>query len=285
MSFQATTWVIEHSQHKGSALLLLLMIANHAHSDGTNAFPSVEVLAKECRMSKRQIARILLELEKSGELGVDHSAGRKPHLYHLPLMNPDKMSSLNPDKMSSLESPTMTSRVANPDIFDTNHDISGSPYKEEQSIEPSRKVKRDTSAAGAARAEDPFYAAFREVFESSPADKLGGYGVLYQHKKADFIQLAKLKSAYNGNGALQQNWRRAIENYFSTPQTTHTLADLCTRFATFQLHALDRFGKPVQARDGFTAKERRTIEAARRIIEEEEERCGDQPQNRGLLGH
>jgi Helix-turn-helix domain len=69
MSAQAFSWVVEKSQHKGSALLLMLMIANHAHSDGTNAFPSIELLAKECRMSPRAIQYILSKyLIPSGEL-------------------------------------------------------------------------------------------------------------------------------------------------------------------------------------------------------------------------
>lgn len=165
--------VIENSRQKGSALLLLLMIANHAHADGTNSFPSIETLAKECRMSVRQVIRLVAALEKSGELQVERSAGRTAHRYVLSIPNPDKLSSTvraaapakrqarakrNPDKMagfnpdttaglnsdivSGSEAATLTSAATNPDKSDiptltnrvSNPDKSGIAYKEEPSI-------------------------------------------------------------------------------------------------------------------------------------------------------
>jgi hypothetical protein len=103
MSVQASGWVIQHSRHKGANLLCLLMIANHAHADGTGAYPSIETLAGECRMSERQIRRILALLEQSGELTIERDAGpRGVSLYSLPLVaQPDKMSTRLPDKMSA----------------------------------------------------------------------------------------------------------------------------------------------------------------------------------------
>jgi AraC-like DNA-binding protein len=62
------SWVIGHSPHGGSELLCLLMVANHAHADGTGAYPSVATLAAECRMSARQVTRLLHRLQDSGAL-------------------------------------------------------------------------------------------------------------------------------------------------------------------------------------------------------------------------
>ena len=113
MSFQAQNWVITYSKQKGSALLVLLMIANHAHSDGTNAFPSIKTLAKECRLSERQITRIVGQLEQSGELLIERSIGRTVHNYSISMiLNPDKMSLSNPVKMSGL---SLTNPTPNPD--------------------------------------------------------------------------------------------------------------------------------------------------------------------------
>lgn len=157
--------VIDNSRQKGSALLLLLMIANHAHADGTNSFPSIETLAKECRMSVRQIIRLVATLERSGELQVERSAGRTAHRYSLSIpnpdklsldaeakptrkkrsravANPDKMAEINPDKMAELDNATLTSEAVNPDRSAastltnrvSNPDKSGSAYKEEPSI-------------------------------------------------------------------------------------------------------------------------------------------------------
>jgi helix-turn-helix protein len=75
MSVQAISWVIDHSKHKGNPLVVLLMIANHARSDGTGAWPSVHTLAKESRLSDRTVQRCIATLSKSKELHVSKAAG------------------------------------------------------------------------------------------------------------------------------------------------------------------------------------------------------------------
>jgi hypothetical protein len=167
MSVQASSWVIEHSRQKGSALLVMLMIANHAHADGTNAFPSIQTLARECRMSARQITRIVAELERSGELQVERSEGRLSHRYALPFVqprqddrvaasdNPDKMTGLNPDKMSPLSASTLTNPTPNPDKSGVNPDIAMSPEPIEPSKEPKTKKGADAPPRREPKAFDP----------------------------------------------------------------------------------------------------------------------------------
>lgn len=96
LSVQAISWVIDHSQHKGNTFVVLLMIANHARSDGTGAWPSVQTIAKESRLSRRTVQRCVhrLSLPWSGrknwhtsppELNV--RVGKGPYgsnLYELP---------------------------------------------------------------------------------------------------------------------------------------------------------------------------------------------------------
>lgn len=67
--------VWKHSRQKGSTLLLLLAIADHAHDDGEGAYPSVATLAKKVRMSERNVQYLIKRLEASGELGVLHGQG------------------------------------------------------------------------------------------------------------------------------------------------------------------------------------------------------------------
>lgn len=82
MSWQATNYVTEHSKHKGGSFLCLLMIANCADQDGRNSWPSIEKLAKDCRMSERQIQRIIVALEKTGEIRIQRCAGpNKKHKF------------------------------------------------------------------------------------------------------------------------------------------------------------------------------------------------------------
>ena len=85
MSVQAMSWVIEKSGQKGSNLLVLLMIANHANTAGENAYPAVTTLAAESRLSERAVRYILAKLEHSSELVIRRDAGPYgTHLYSLP---------------------------------------------------------------------------------------------------------------------------------------------------------------------------------------------------------
>lgn len=76
MSVKIMARVWEESQHKGSTLLLLLAIADHANDDGI-CWPSVETLAAKARVKPRQAQNLLTQLETSGELVVRRGHGRK----------------------------------------------------------------------------------------------------------------------------------------------------------------------------------------------------------------
>ena len=85
ISVQAISWVIERSKHKSNAFVVLLMIANHAKSDGTGAWPSVRSLARESRISPREVQYTLRQLESSGELETKVGNGpRGCNLYSIP---------------------------------------------------------------------------------------------------------------------------------------------------------------------------------------------------------
>lgn len=85
MSFQAFTWVLEQSQSTLGARLVLLSIASHANRDGKNSWPSVETIAIEARLSRRDVFYCLKTLEESGELLIRRGLGRgKVNHYELP---------------------------------------------------------------------------------------------------------------------------------------------------------------------------------------------------------
>jgi hypothetical protein len=82
MSVRVMANVWATSRMKGSALLLLLAIADHAHDDGGGAYPSVETLSVKIRMGERQTRALIGLLERSGELTVERNAGpRGCNLY------------------------------------------------------------------------------------------------------------------------------------------------------------------------------------------------------------
>jgi hypothetical protein len=70
MSVRTMARVWEHSQQTGTHLLMMLAIADFADDDG-RAYPSVNTLAKKCRMKPRNANVILAALRASGELKRD----------------------------------------------------------------------------------------------------------------------------------------------------------------------------------------------------------------------
>ena len=89
MSVQAMAWVLEHSKATGNDRLVLLAIANHASKEGTEAWPSVPLIAREARVSQRTVTRALKRLAALGELEVMRGQGMsqgqyRPNLYAMP---------------------------------------------------------------------------------------------------------------------------------------------------------------------------------------------------------
>jgi hypothetical protein len=77
MSIEMMTLVWRHSRNKGGVLLMQLAIADHAHDDGTGAFPSVARLTRYARQSERNVQYLLRKLIGSKEVSVQPNAG--PH--------------------------------------------------------------------------------------------------------------------------------------------------------------------------------------------------------------
>jgi hypothetical protein len=86
-SIQALVWVIEYSQSRLADRCVLVSIANHCDRQGKNAWPSVDTISHEAKVSTRQAQVSIARLCKMGELGVEKNQG--PHgtnLYELPMM-------------------------------------------------------------------------------------------------------------------------------------------------------------------------------------------------------
>ena len=84
MSVRILSEIWEHSQAKGSELLLLLALADHADSVTAECYPSVKRLAKLIRMSKRNTQYLLRKLEEDGHITIKPKASpNKTNLYKL----------------------------------------------------------------------------------------------------------------------------------------------------------------------------------------------------------
>jgi len=65
--------VLQNSDERLGNRLVLIVLADHAHNDGSNCFPSVKTIAEEARMSERNVRYALRELEEHGSI---RSTGR-----------------------------------------------------------------------------------------------------------------------------------------------------------------------------------------------------------------
>lgn len=77
MSIEATTAVLNHSKHSGTAKLVMVCIAYHYNNNFGAAWPSVETLMQYCNVSKQSIHNALTQLKDSGELVIEYKTG--PH--------------------------------------------------------------------------------------------------------------------------------------------------------------------------------------------------------------
>jgi hypothetical protein len=84
MATKIMTEVWEHSQAKGSALLLLLALSDFADSDHAQCWPAVQRLAFMIRMSERNTQYLLRRLAADGHIAI-HLRGspRKTNLYQV----------------------------------------------------------------------------------------------------------------------------------------------------------------------------------------------------------
>lgn len=76
MSIKVMARVWEHSRHDGTALLLLLALADYSDDEGSS-YPSVDRLASRCRMTTRNARFLLRTLQASGELQIRRNEGPK----------------------------------------------------------------------------------------------------------------------------------------------------------------------------------------------------------------
>lgn len=82
MSIRIMTDVWEHSEAKGTELLLLLAIADYANDEG-RAWPSLSTLGKKCRVGVRHVVRLMHQLEDRGEIKIMRRVGRRGNNHYV----------------------------------------------------------------------------------------------------------------------------------------------------------------------------------------------------------
>lgn len=75
MAVEFIAAVLRHSKAKLGARLVMVVLADKAGADGI-CFPSMETIAREALISRRQVARIIPKLVRSGEIEIVRQGGR-----------------------------------------------------------------------------------------------------------------------------------------------------------------------------------------------------------------
>lgn len=80
------SWVLRHSEATQGERLVLLVLADHAGDDGCHSYPSVPTIAREARLSERQVQYALKNLKGRGEIEVERKGGGRMSTSYKVLM-------------------------------------------------------------------------------------------------------------------------------------------------------------------------------------------------------
>lgn len=137
MSVRVISWVFDHSpvDQRGD-LLVLLVLADHAHDDGDGAYPSVAKIAKKARLTRRGVQLALRRLTERGAINAT-GHGPKGTVAYRVVMTGGEVSS--PSEVSS--PPTGEVTAPGGEVSDTEgrSDCAqgANPPSPEPSVEPS----------------------------------------------------------------------------------------------------------------------------------------------------
>lgn len=155
MSVHVTSWVLRNSPATLGDRLVLLVLADKADEDGTNAWPSVATIANEARLSERQAQRCLRNLEQIGQI-VRHGRHRNGNQRHGTYVYDVVMTAPRGDILSPSKG----------DISDSKGDIHDIQRVTPMSPDPSLKQPSSTSLQEAPkqRPRNEIWDALAEIF-------------------------------------------------------------------------------------------------------------------------
>lgn len=109
----------------------------------------------------------------------------------------------------------------------------------------------------------------------------------YVFKRGDFVQLTALRKAFSiGTKEDLPGWPEAVTNYFASPLSQNSIADLCCRYSVFRNSRLDGYNKPVNhvnrndRREGGNRRVGRSHEAAQAARDRLHGNAGDRDERR-----
>lgn len=149
-------------------------------------------------------------------------------------------------------------------------------------LETGASADKPPSARPRDMASDYFAAKCREMTD-----------VPYVPEGVDFVNLAKLRKAYNTPARqLPPGWEQACENYFASPLGQYSLADLANlkRYAVFRNSPLDQYKTPTnhvnrRKPSEHKTKTDRTVEESARLRAHLDRQAGERDERGDQRGH
>lgn len=93
MSIQAVAWVLDQSQARGFARLVLISLANHADKTDGECYPAQRTIAAEAGISRAAVPAQIAKLTELGELEViDPGTPRRSARYRLTFVSAQEVS-------------------------------------------------------------------------------------------------------------------------------------------------------------------------------------------------
>lgn len=132
MSVHVLSHVLRYSEAKLGARLVLIVLADHARDDGSMAWPAVETIAEQARMSRRAVQMALRKLEEDGEIVVRGKSRTGTTIYDVVMRPPGGGADSAPGRISThvgAQNPAKGGEAASPDPSKSNHQGSETPFE------------------------------------------------------------------------------------------------------------------------------------------------------------
>ncbi|WP_084401213.1 MULTISPECIES: helix-turn-helix domain-containing protein [Lentzea] len=146
MSIKVVTLAWEYAPVAGNELLLLLAIADQANDLGTDAWPSIDTLARKTRLNKRTVQRLLQRLSSAGLVAIEPGGGRRSNRYTIDLellVSPSSRTADDDDTLPAERHPGQsvtrdTGATPGATVLDhRSHDTAMSPNPSHTALSPS----------------------------------------------------------------------------------------------------------------------------------------------------
>lgn len=140
MSIKIMSLVWEKSQHKGSALLLMLALADHADDKG-RCWPGMTSLALKTRMGRRNVVKLMERLEKSGEVVVEVRGGQAAsnrYRINIELLGSDQL--ITSERVITTPSEPAITRVVNGRSHESSITVNKTSRKKKSKVKMSAEV-------------------------------------------------------------------------------------------------------------------------------------------------